>query len=343
MPSAADDVRAAIAATDRGSIPFREFMNLALYGDHGFYSSGGRAGRRGDFLTSPEVGPLFGTVVARWIDAQWREQGSPDRFHIVEVGAGPGTFARSVLAAEPECLAHAEYVAVETSAVQRASHPDGVRSLTEMPERIDHGVVIANELLDNLPFDLWVFDGGWRLAHVVAQGDGFAEVLVGVPPPACLPAQAPHGARAPVHVVATGWLADTFDRIDTGSLLAFDYCTALTAEVAHMPWREWLRTYSAHARGSHYLRDVGLQDITTQVCIDQLAAVREPHAVRTQSQFLKLWGIDDLVAEGRRAWEAAAAAPNLSAMKMRSRVSESEALLDMSGLGAFTVLEWHRK
>lgn len=315
-------------------------MNLALYGDHGFYSSGGRAGRRGDFLTSPEVGPLFGTVVARWIDAQWREQGRPEGFRIVEAGAGPGTFARSILAAGPECLAHAEYVAVETSATQRASHPDGVESAAEVPERIDHGVVIANELLDNLPFDLWVFDGGWRLAHVTTQGDGFAEVLIGEPPPACLPVKVPHGARAPVHVGATEWLTDTFGRIVSGSLLAFDYCTASTADIARMPWRDWLRTYSGHARGAHYLRDVGLQDITTQVCIDQIVSVREPDAVRSQSQFLKLWGIDDLVDEGRRAWEAAAAAPNLAAMKMRSRVSESEALLDMSGLGAFTVLEW---
>jgi hypothetical protein len=72
--------------------------------------------------------------------------------------------------------------------------------------------------------------------------------------------------------------------------------------------------------------------------IDQLAAVKVPESVRSQSQFLQLWGIDELVAEGRAAWEAAAAAPNLAAMKMRSRISESAALLDPSGLGAFTAL-----
>ena len=82
----------------------------------------------------------------------------------------------------------------------------------------------------------------------------------------------------------------------------------------------------------------GHQDITTQVMIDQLAAVKVPESVRSQSQFLQLWGIDELVAEGRAAWEAAAAAPNLAAMKMRSRISESAALLDPSGLGAFTAL-----
>lgn len=318
-------------------------MGIALYGDHGFYASGGRAGRRGDFLTSPEVGPLFGTVLARWIDAQWNDQGRPDGFRVVDVGAGPGTLARSILAAQPECLAQAEYVAVETSAAQRASHPEGIESVADMPERIDHGVVIANELLDNLPFDLWVFDGAWRLAHVITQGDGFAEVLVDGQLPACLPATAPHGARAPVHSAAATWLDDTLARMGAGSLLAFDYCTALTAEVAQMPWREWLRTYARHARGAHYLRDIGEQDITTQVCIDQLVAVREPHAVRSQSQFLKLWGIDELVDEGRREWQAAASAPTLAAMKMRSRVSEAEALLDMTGLGAFTALEWRRE
>jgi SAM-dependent MidA family methyltransferase len=104
------------------------------------------------------------------------------------------------------------------------------------------------------------------------------------------------------------------------------------------PWREWLRTYVGHEKGQHYLHIPGHQDITTQVMIDQLAAVKSPESVRSQSQFLQLWGIDELVAEGKAAWEAAAAAPNVAAMKMRSRISESAALLDSSGLGAFTAL-----
>ena len=74
-------------------------MDLALYGEHGFYASGGRAGRRGDFITSPEVGPLFGAVLARAIDAWWNELGRPSDFAVVEAGAGPGTLARAILAA----------------------------------------------------------------------------------------------------------------------------------------------------------------------------------------------------------------------------------------------------
>ena len=88
MPSAADEISAAIAAAG-GAIPFSEYMQLALYGEGGFYTTSGRAGRRGgDFITNPEVGPLFGTVIARALDAWWKELGSPGRFDVVECGAG---------------------------------------------------------------------------------------------------------------------------------------------------------------------------------------------------------------------------------------------------------------
>jgi len=339
VPSASNAVRRAISEAG-GSLPFREFMEIALYGDHGFYSTTGRAGRRGDFITSPEVGPLFGTVLARAIDHVWNTLGQPDDFQIVEAGAGPGTLARSIVAAQPQCLQHGEYIAVEISAAQRETHPEGITSTDVMPSFIDNGVVIANELLDNIAFDLWVFDNGWRQSHVMEQGDGFAEILKSAPVPQFLPVRAPHGARAPVHREAAAWLGHVLSSLHNGTLFVFDYCTPVTAEVAAMPWREWLRTYAGQNRGSHYLTDVGNQDITTQVCIDQLVAVREPDAVRSQSHFLQRWGIDELVDEGKKLWTQNAARPTLEAMKMRSRISESEALLDESGLGSFTVLEW---
>ena len=169
MHSASDEVRAAIVAAG-GAIRFDEFMRIALYGEHGFYTSGGRAGRRGDFITSPEVGPLFGAVVARACDAWWEQLGCPDDFRIIDAGAGPGTLARSVLAASPRCLGAApgRYLAIEISEPQRAQHPDGVTSLASLHEVPDGavGIVIANELLDNLPFRLAVYDGSWREAYV---------------------------------------------------------------------------------------------------------------------------------------------------------------------------------
>ena len=315
-------------------------MALALYGDGGFYSGSGRAGRRGDFITSPEVGPLFGAVLARAIDDVWQRCGQPDDFTIVEVGAGPGTLARSIVAASPSCLEKGTYVAVEVSESQRALHPDTVVSTAHMPTTVLNGVIIANELFDNLPFDLWVYDDGWRQSHIIDTPQGFAEVLKSADVPSCLPSRAPHGSRAPAHTEAVHWLQSALHSLTHGALIAIDYCTPTTAEVASMPWREWLRTYAQHERGVHYLKNAGDQDITTQVCIDQLASVREPDAVRSQSQFLQLWGIDELVEEGRREWEKSAAAPTVAAIKMRSRITEAEALLDMSGLGNFTVLQW---
>ncbi len=341
MPSAADEISAAIAAAG-GSIPFSEFMRLALYGEGGFYTTGGRAGRRGgDFITSPEVGPLFGTVIARALDAWWKELGSPSRFDVVECGAGPGTLARSILTAQPECLGAMHYVAVEISASQRALHPQGVESRETMPDGPITGVILANELLDNLPFRLFVFDGSWMEAYVSQASAGqFVEVLrTPEAVPSCLPKTAPLGSRAPIQDSAASWVQDCLSKIDHGRLLLFDYCSASTAELALTPWREWLRTYRDQGRGAHYLTDPGSQDITAQVTLDQLPA---GFTSLTQADFLQQWGIDELVRKGADYWESMKQAPDVAAMKMRSRSNEAKSLTDSSGLGAFTALSWQK-
>lgn len=317
-------------------------MRHALYGTHGFYTrpGGGHAGRRGDFLTSPEVGPLFGAVLARWIDAEWDRIGQPETFTVVDAGAGPGTLARTILAAQPRCLTALHYVAVELSAPQRTGHPEAVESSANMPDSPFDGVIIANELLDNLPFRLAVFDDGWREAFVQFDAAGRAfEVLSAPfdPRPAQLLATATIGARIPLVEEAAEFIETARSLVRSGSVLAIDYGVALTAELAQRPWREWLRTYRGNERGTHYLSDPGAQDITTDVPFDQLP---EADSVRTQAQFLQRWGIDELVEEGRRFWQQHAARPGLEAMRMRSRISEAEALLDPGGLGRFLVAEW---
>ena len=348
MPSAAEEIGAAIAAAPGGAIPFEQFMRLALYGAGGFYTraDAGGAGRRGDFLTSPEVGPLFGAVIARLVDAEWRRAGRPHPFHLVDLGAGAGTLLRSVAAASPECSDALRPVAVEPAVVQWGAHPDGATSLASIGdvaggEPFD-GVVIANELLDDVPFALAVHDGAWREAFV-AQGDHgrFVEVLSQPfdAVPRVLPPVARHGARAPLQRGAGQLVTNVLDRLRSGALCAFDYCRASTLETAALDWRRWLRTYRGHQRAGHYLDDPGAVDITCDVMIDQLPT---PGAVVDQAAFLASWGVDELVEEGRRHWQASAAAPTLDAMRMRSRVAEAEALLDPAGLGGFTVLQWRR-
>jgi SAM-dependent MidA family methyltransferase len=340
VPSAAESITAAITAAG-GAISFEQYMGLALYGEGGFYQDGGKAGRRGDFITSPEVGPLFAAVVARYLDNCWNELGCPESFDVVEVGAGPGTLARGIFDAQPQCLSAMKYVAVEISESQRAMHPDFVESAEEFPDRAIQGVVLANELLDNLPFKLFVFDGTWKEAFVGFDHSGrFVEVLRNVNNiPEVLPASAPLGSRAPIQEAVARWMLDVTRKLSRGKVLVFDYCSESTSEIAVTPWREWLRTYKNHERGEHYLLEPGSQDITSQVMVDQLMVAIPELVVAKQSDWLDHWGIYDLVSEGAKYWEQHKSSPDVLALKMRSRANEAQALSSLDGLGAFSVLE----
>jgi SAM-dependent MidA family methyltransferase len=104
---------------------------------------------------------------------------------------------------------------------------------------------------------------------------------------------------------------------------------------------EWVRTYRRGGPGSDALDRPGSQDLTVEVCVDQLARVQPPVLDRSQAEFLAAHGIADLRDAAASAWQAAAAAPDLDALKARSRVDEAAALTDPAGLGAFRVLQWH--
>ncbi|MGH9184431.1 MAG: SAM-dependent methyltransferase [Acidimicrobiales bacterium] len=354
----------------RGPIPFAEVVEAALYDPaHGFYATGGTAGRRGDFLTSPEVGPLFGSVLARALDTWWDELGRPDPYLVVDAGAGPGTLARAVLAASPGCAPALRYVLVERSAALRdrhrehlplahvahafvpATHGPIVVSLAELPRVDGPVVVLANELLDNLPFGLaeWRAESGWREVRVALTDEEDRLVAVTIPLGSDearlldrLVPEPPAGCRVPIQRVAAQWLRDALDlTTEGGHVVVIDYAST-TADLARRPWTEWVRTYRAHERGGHPLQDLGRQDITCQVAIDRLAALRQPTSERSQSEFLAAFGLDELVAEGRRIWAERAHIGDLAAVRARSRVGEAAALTDPAGLGTFRVLEWAR-
>jgi SAM-dependent MidA family methyltransferase len=354
-----------------GPIPFDEVVDIALYHpEHGFYSTGGGAGRSGDFLTSPEVGPLFGAILANALDQWWRDLGEPDPYVVVEAGAGAGTLARHVLDANPACIAALRYVLVERSERLRDAqharlpmeparqvlgpavvtdpdegpHPQPgvgplVTSLTELPQRSFAGAVIANELLDNLPFDLMEKEPlGWAEVRV---DDELRETLVPAATDLALHAErlapdAPPGARIPLQRAAAAWLREALGVLDRGRIAVVDYA-GTTPDMARRPWTEWVRTYRGHGPGGHPLEHLGEQDITCEVAVDQLPT---PDATRHQADFLRAHGIDGLADDARRAWQDRAHIGDLDALKHRSRVGEATALTDPAGLGAFRVLEW---
>jgi SAM-dependent MidA family methyltransferase len=315
-------------------------------------------------------------VLARALDAWWDGLGRPDPFVVVEAGAGTGTLCRAILDARPACSPALHYVCVERSERQRAeqarhlpleparqvlgpavaadpeeaAHPVAgtgpvVTSLHALPAGPVTGVVVANELLDNLPFRLLARRrDGWDEVRVGVAGHRLAEVLVPAEPAVAEVAQrlapgAPDGGRIPLQEAAADWLRDALALCRRGRVVVFDYA-GTTAAMASRPQVEWLRTYRNHRRGGHPLEAPGEQDITCEVAVDQLAAVRPLAADRSQAEFLRDYGIDALADAARARWRARAHVGDLEALRHLSRVQEAAALTDPAGLGGFRVLEW---
>jgi SAM-dependent MidA family methyltransferase len=370
-----------------GPVPFDRLVDVALYDpDGGFFARGRGAGRAGgDFITSPQTGSLFGALVARALDGWWRAEGEPDPFVVVEAGAGDGRLARDVQRAVPACAPALRYVLVERSAALREAQRERLAlepadealgafhhevgedrpvpaagtgpvfaALDELPAAPFDGVVFANELLDNLPFGVAQWNGTrWDEVLVATSDDGsFREVLV--------PARdhddarlreitakfdVPDGARLPIPRGIDEWFRRAAGVLRHGVCCLIDYAATPDAILAR--GTEWLRTYSAHGRGTSPLDALGEQDITADVLVPQVL-----HAAWNagftydrhlpQAEWLRELGIDDLVDEGRAAWDAGAARGDLAALAGRSRVHEAAALTDPDGLGAHRVFLFRR-
>jgi SAM-dependent MidA family methyltransferase len=167
---AAGAIREAIEAD--GPITFAEYMELALYGPGGYYEQP-RVGVEGDFVTSPHVHPVFAELLARALGEIGDLLERPDPLRVTEVGAGDGTLARQLLGWLEELPV--EYRAVEIGRGGRAQlesllGPGQVSTTLDPP--VD--VVLANELLDNLPFRV---TRGDREVRVGTDGDRLVEVL----------------------------------------------------------------------------------------------------------------------------------------------------------------------
>jgi len=360
-------------------------MDEALYGPSGFYVRGGRpAARDGDFATSPELGSLFARCVAGYLDRVWHELGRPDPFVVVEGGAGRGTLCCQILQHAGECRSSLHYVMVERVAHQRdeavgavadeprAGSAPTVLAVENLPEGQVVGVVLANELLDNLPFRLLERSAtGWCEVHVTGDGPAtdssrasaggssgsseadepqgtsaasgpVVEVLLDAPADAAAMADAlvpdaVPGARIPLQLKAAVWVRRALRLLERGRLLVFDYGVPTTAELAARPATEWLRTYRAHRRGHDPLANPGAADITCEVAFDQLprGATLSP-----QADWLAAAGIDDLTATARNLWQRSRAKPTAGALAARTLLDEAAALTDPDGMGAFWAVEW---
>ena len=324
--------------TVTGPMPFEQFMEVSLYDDDGFFGGGTlRSEKGGDFLTSPEVSPLFGETLAGYVNDVRDRIGEP--FRVVEAAAGSGSLLRPLLS-----VIEVDAMAVEASPAARAALSDLVPVADELPRSV-RGVIIANELLDNLPMALaQKVEGTWRERWVGADGDGLA--FVDAPPRpeviAWLEAYSgpvPDGGWVEVQLAARDWVSGALASLGAGSLLLIDYGD--TADNL-LPRRQdgTLRTYRAHHLGPHPLEEPGETDITADVNFTALLDLQPSATLRRQDDFLTSFGLRDRLSELRREeLEAARAGDDSTRLKLRTLKTEAETLLHPRGLGDFRVLE----
>jgi SAM-dependent MidA family methyltransferase len=378
-----------------GPIPFDAFVEGALYGPGGFFASGRGAGRGpsgghadvgGDFITSPEVGPIFGAAVAVALDRFWDALEQPDPYLVVEAGAGRGRLAHDVALAAPRSLPALRYVLVERSAALRDAQrtllrlepPDEalgpysasggadapvpvlasgpvMTSLDELPGVEFEGVVIANELLDNLPFGIAVrTEAGWGEIRVgLDAAGGFTEVVVPALPSdaaafervtaGLVPAV---GDRLPIPRGLDDWMHRVAATLRRGYVVLLDTMDSAAGMLARGA-DGWLRTYRGHAAAGAALDAPGSRDLVADVMIEQLqhAAADAGFVVQaetTQAAWLEELGIAVMVDEGRRLWTERAAVGDLAALEARSRATQAAALTDPAGLGSHRVVVLRR-
>ena len=302
----ADYVRARIRDAG-GSISFAEFMHYVLYAPGlGYYSAGSRKfGEDGDFITAPEVSPLFGRAVARQCAGVL--QSVPDAT-LLEFGAGSGALALEVLRTlEERDALPAEYRIMEVSADLR----DRQQRLlsTEIPELVDRitwldrmpethrGVIIANEVLDALPVERFMrrSSGVFQLRVADEAGEVLATAVESI--------ERDIGKRLPdmyvseVALASPAWLRDVAQMLEHGMILLFDYGVSRREYYAPDRNEGWLRCHFRHRAHSDPLILTGIQDLTAWVDFTAVAEAAVSSGLDvlgyvSQSQFLLAGGME---------------------------------------------------
>jgi SAM-dependent MidA family methyltransferase len=305
-----------------GAIPFDRFMEMALYAPGlGYYVAGSRKfGEQGDFITAPEVSPLFAQCLAHQIEPILTQIPAAD---LLEFGAGSGILAADLLAEleRLEKLPHAYQiieVSPELKARQQETLEKRVPHLLPRVEWLDvmpsgfRGVVIANELLDAMPVSRFrIGDHSIEESFVIRDGDSLRErfdtpVTRGLESAVEAICQArgdlPSGYVSEINLRQGAWISTLARAMDQGAVILIDYGYS-QAEYYHAQRnRGTLMCHYRHrAHGDPFSR-VGLQDITTHVDFTALARSAVEAGFKlggytTQAHFLLANGLDSLLAE----------------------------------------------
>ncbi len=321
--SAESEIRRRIS--QRGPIPFAEFMDVALYWpDGGYYSNpgsreGGPFGSEGDYYTAPMAHPAFGALIAVQLYQLWLLLDRPNPFWVAETGSGNGQLSRDILQAAtslpsgfPESL---RYCCLERRHQWALPFPPQASPVvTEgVPLRGLRGCVISNELLDSVPVHQVRFErGNLREVYVALESGGVSgeDRLVerlGDPSTPYLEArleelgiQLAEGQTAEINLGLDSWATSVASALEAGFVLTIDYGrSAEELYSAELRPRGTLVTYYRHTQTDAPWQHVGRQDITAQVDFTSVVnagrkAGLEPLGYTTQAQFLRNLGLDHL-------------------------------------------------
>ena len=343
-----------------GPIPFSQFMQTALYHpQHGYYRRGQpTVGRDGDFLTSPEVHPLFGYALASVAASVWDALGRPQAFHFRDVGPGTGALAEAVLTwTAAQNAAFAEALVLElvepsasATALQRrrlASFSDRVRwHATLAAASPAPGLTLGNELLDAQPVHRLRWNGSaWEELYVGLDEAGqFTECMAPLRDAGLAATLANVDARCGQTVEVCPGLetlvASLAETVSRGMLLLFDY--GYGRKRLYAPWRirGTLMTFYRQTPGEDALQRVGEQDLTCHVDLDAVEAAAvavglRRYAVRSQAEFLA-----DLGALTTASMETGVLGSAMDVLLSRKRAAAM--LADPGGLGRISVMAFGR-
>jgi len=297
-------------------------MHHVLYAPGlGYYSAGAaKFGPSGDFVTAPEVSPVFGGVLARQCASVLARVDSPS---ILEFGAGSGRLAVDVLhkLADLEVLPD-RYLIIEVSADLRERQEALLRQ--EIPELIEkvawldrlpdehRGIVIANEVLDALPVERFARRGDDLMQVCVADNDGTFVATETVAPPslesAVLEIEQDLGERlsdgyvSEVSLAAPQWIKDLAGILRQGVVFLFDYGVSQREYYAAERSEGWLRCHFRHHAHNDPFILAGIQDLTAWVDFSAVATAAVNNGLDvvgyvTQAHFLVGGGLDAELAE----------------------------------------------
>ncbi len=304
-----------------GRLPFDRFMALALYAPGlGYYANASRKfghmpSSGSDFVTAPELTPLFGRALAVQVGEALAQTGTDE---VWEFGAGSGALALQLLDALGDRIRRFRIVDLSGTLRERqqqalARHAPKVEWLGELPGEM-RGVVVGNEVLDAMPVQLLArVDGQWFERGVVrTAGDGFAweDRPTALRPPLAIAGA--HDYLTEIHPQAEAFIATLADRLKNGAAFFIDYGFP-EGEYYH-PQRHMgtVMCHRGHEADGDPLADVGTKDITAHVNFTGLAlagqeAGFEVLGYASQARFLLNTGIVTMMEDASLAQRTLAA------------------------------------